>query len=432
MSRQSSSAPSRPRRVIPRWIKVSVISVLILANVAVLGTWWILRSADVAFRENTGRSEEVVRELSARPVSADEPLFMLIIGSDSREGVDRSVFGDFGGARADVVMIARFDRAGGTAQLLSIPRDTLVPIEGRGEDKVNAAYAYGGAPLMVKTVRNAFEMPIHHYVEVDFAGFQSLVDELGGVEMTFAHPARDPKSKLDVPAGQITLDGFQALAYARSRTYQELRGGSWRSVDASDIGRTQRQQALILAILRQLKRPSTLVEMGPLVASLSRHMTVDAALADASMVELAFSMRGIRGGDVDTATLPTVGASRQGASVQLPDQPAAGELLAAFRAGRSLDLGELAAISVVDVLNGNGTAGSAARWAEHLAAAGYSIRNVADAPAQQATTSILVDIRHSAAAERIVERLGFGEVFVGSMSPGVDAVVILGHDAAGE
>src|SRR5690606_29757544 len=166
--------------------------------------------------------------------------------------------GDVEGAGGDVVTVGGADPEQGKVQVLRIPRDTWVPIEGHGEGKINAAYAYGGPALMVKTVRDLIGVPIHHYVEVDFAGFQALVDEIGGVEMDFENPARDPKSKLDVPAGTVVLDGYQALAYARSRYYQELRDGQWVSVDATDIGRTQRQQALGLAILKRLKRPATL------------------------------------------------------------------------------------------------------------------------------------------------------------------------------
>src|SRR5690606_22041104 len=200
----------------------------------------------------------------------------------------------------DVVMVARLDRAEGEALILSIPRDTLVPIEGHGENKINSAYAFGGAPLMVKTVRGAFDLPLHHYVEIDFAGFQSLVDELGGVRMTFAHAARDPKSRLDVPAGSVTLDGFQALAFARSRRYQEMREGEWRNVHHSDLGRTQRQQALVMATPSDLKRLSTIAEAGSLVASIAHHMTGDSALAASSLAALAFSMRSLGGSDIRT------------------------------------------------------------------------------------------------------------------------------------
>jgi LCP family protein required for cell wall assembly len=430
MSRHAAPRSARHRRGLPRWLKATVVSLLVVANLAVLGVWWTIRTAESAFRSNAVTLDDVVPELAARPTEDAEPLYFLLIGSDSREGVDTKQFGDFAGARGDVVMVARLDRAEGEALILSIPRDTLVPIEGHGENKINSAYAFGGAPLMVKTVRDAFDLPLHHYVEIDFAGFQSLVDELGGVRMTFAHAARDPKSKLDVPAGSVTLDGFQALAFARSRSYQELRDGQWRSVDASDIGRTQRQQALVMAILSDLKRPSTIAEAGSIVASIAQHMTVDSALADSSLAELAFSMRSLGGSDIGTATLPTVGATRNGASVQLLDEPAATRVLEGFKQGRFPADEDGDSIDAVDVLNGNGVAGNAGTWALHLGEAGYTVGRVDNADERLETTVVVVEADNSAAAADLVEELGFGTVEVGTVRDGVDAVVILGADAA--
>lgn len=430
MSRHSSSPPPRARRALPRWLKISILSLLVVANLALFWVWWTIRSTQQSFTENATALEEVVPELVSRPTDDAEPLYFLLIGSDSREGVDTGLFGNFGGARGDVVMLVRLDRADDRAQILSIPRDTLVTIEGHGEDKVNAAYAYGGAPLMVRTVADAFEVPIHHYVEVGFAGFQDLVEELGGVEMSFAYAARDAKSRLDVPAGTVTLDGFQALAYARSRYYQELRGDSWQSVDASDIGRAQRQQNLVLAILQQMRRPSTLTEAGSIVASFARHMTVDATLAESSLAELALAMRGLGASDIETATIPTEGANRNGASVQLLVEPDASAVLDAFRSGRPMDIGETADILSVDVLNGNGIAGNAAEWADRLRQAGYTVNRIDDADGLQEETAVLVEAGLANAATGLLEDLGFGKVEIGNVPADVDAVVILGSDAS--
>lgn len=428
MSRHSSPSSASVRRRLPRWLKVTVISALVLANLVVFGVWWTIHSADKAFRDNAAVRDDVVSELAAAPADSADPLYVLLIGTDSRAGVDKSVFGDFAGARGDVIMIARLDPGEGKVALLSIPRDTYVPIEGHGENKINAAYAYGDAPLMVKTVRQAFDIPLNHYVEIDFAGFQDLVDELGGVEMRFSNPARDLKSKLDVPAGDMMLNGFQALAYARSRHYQEQRDGSWRSVDASDIGRTARQQQLVLAILSRLKRPSTLADTGSVVASLARHMTVDSALADSSLVRLAFSMRDVGVSDIETATLPTVGATRGKASVQLIDHPAADPMVAAFRSGQPMDTTEAGGIVTVDVLNGNGVAGNAGSWADRLTSAGYVVKRVADADHHVTTTEVVV-AAPDPGADDLVDELGFGHVMIGQLPAGVDAIVILGEDA---
>ena len=405
-----------------------MVAALIVANAGMAGAIWLLDRTESAFRENVARLPDVAGELVEREEPA-EPLFLLLIGSDSRDGVDTGVYGDFPGERSDVVMMARLDPASGTAQLLSIPRDTVVPIDGHGEDKLNAAFSYGGAELMVRTVTEAFDLPVHHFVEVDFAGFSSLVDQLGGVEMEFPYPARDEKSHLDVPAGTVTLDGEQALAFARSRSYQELRDGTWRSVEASDIGRTGRQQELVLAILSELKTPSTLTESADIVASLARHLSVDPALADSSLARLALQFRAMGASAIETATLPTVGGTRNGASIQVVDQPAAAAMLEAFRSGRPMDSAPEVDSLTVRVLNGNGVAGSAHRWAAELERAGFDVVGIDDAGQVLDETVVKVDDRTHTAAEMVIATLGFGELEAATGGGDVDAVVILGADA---
>lgn len=335
MSAQPSTSP--PLRRFPRWLKITLLAILVVVGPALAAVWWRIRTAETAFRDNATILTDVVDELDALPAVADEPVYFLLIGSDSREGVDVDQFEAFEGARGDVVMVARLDPVEARVTILSIPRDTWVPIDGHGEGMVNAAYDVGGAELMVETVQKAFELPIHHYVEIGFVGFQDLVDEIDGVEVDFEYPARDLRTHLDVPAGTILLDGDQALAYARSRHYTELRGGEWRGVRTNEIGRIQRQQELVKAILRRLRRPSTLSEAGSIVSSFAQHVTVDATLADASLISLAFAMRGVVGEVPRVAILPTHGRTRGDSRVRLLEQPAADEMLAAFRSGRPMD-----------------------------------------------------------------------------------------------
>ena len=100
--------------------------------------------------------------------------------------------GSSAGQRADVIMLVTLEY--GQVRILSLPRDLKVEVAGHGVQKVNAAYAFGGAPLMVSTVADFTGIEINHYVEMDFFGFASIVDELGGVEINFPYPARDLKS----------------------------------------------------------------------------------------------------------------------------------------------------------------------------------------------------------------------------------------------
>lgn len=338
-SSPSSRHPTRAarRRVLQR----VVIGLLVVANLAVAAVYIGLQRVDdivgTAIREEAEQLSDVVDELTPPPASSSEPLTFLVIGSDSREGLDDlEDFGDFAGARADVVMLVKMIPTQGRAQVLSLPRDLWVPIDGHGENRINAAYAFGGSPLLVDTVKSLTGVPIHHYVEIDFAGFQAIVDQVGGITLDFAHPARDVKSGFEVDAGTRRLDGAQALAYARSRSYQELVDGTWTTDGSGDFGRTARQQEVLVAVLEAAARPSSLLEMGELVGSFARHMAVDATFADRSIVELGFAMRGLRGADIDRATLPGTPANRGGRSVVIASEPGASDMLAAFAGGSPL------------------------------------------------------------------------------------------------
>ena len=412
------------------WVKRLIVVFLVVANVGVFGVYWTLRSAQDAFRDNATQLEEVVPELTGRPTEAAEPLVFLVIGSDTRAGLDSlQNFGESDGARGDVIMLIKLYPGDGHVQILSLPRDLLVEIPGKGTDRINAAYAAGGAPLMVRTVKQVTGLPVHHYIEVDFVGFQSLVDEVGGVYLDFPYPARDANSGLSVEAGYQLLDGSQALAYARSRQYQELRDGSWVSVDADDIGRTGRQQNLILAILGAVKTPSSLTEAGSIVGGFAEHLTVDSAFAQSSLVELAFRMRSISGQKIETATLPVYLDTYNEMSIVRMQHPEADDVIAHFASGQPMTAvaGEPLRLQV---LNGNGTKGSAGRWSDILEDEGFEVLTVGDADRSDfETTRVLVRPGGLLAGQAIVDALGFGEVTTGSLDSEVDAVVIVGLDA---
>ncbi len=428
MSPRSSSSRSS-RRGPRRWFRRVIIGLLVLANLAVLAVLWTLRTADTTLRESATQVEEVVAELSPTP-EKEEPITFLVIGSDSREGLDDlRHFADVGGQRADVIMLVQVLPESGKVQILSIPRDLYVDIEGRGRNRINAAYAYGGAQLMVKTVKDVIGVPIHHYVEVDFVGFRSIVDELGGVVVDFPFPARDLQSGLAVEAGRQVLDGEQALALARSRSYQELRDGKWVAVDASDLGRTRRQQQLVFAILSTLKRPSTLTGVGDLVEAFAQYLTIDSALADRGILDLAFKMRDLTPADIEATTLPVVGRTIDGRSVVVPQEPAFSAVVEAFRDGTSLSAPVEGPLRLV-VLNGNGVPGAAARWRDALQQQGFDVTRIGDADSSDFTeTVVIVRPGEIPRGRTVVEALGFGTVTAGTVEANVDAVVIVGEDA---
>jgi polyisoprenyl-teichoic acid--peptidoglycan teichoic acid transferase len=423
-----SPRPRQPKR----WTKRVLIALLVLANVAVFFVYWQLRTIENAVVESADTIPEADFDEALADLSEDsaEPVTFLIIGSDSREGLDDLTnFGPAGGQRADVIILLQVHPDDGTAQMLSIPRDLWVDIRGHGMNKVNAAFAFGGAPLMVETVTRETGIPINHYMQVDFVGFQAIVDELGGVPINFPFPARDTKSGLRVEAGIQTLDGSEALAFARSRTYQELQNGSWVAVDANDIGRTRRQQQLIFSIIRSIARPSSVPELGNIVESFAQHMTIDSRLAEGSLIELGWRLRGVRPDNIAAATLPTYSDSVDGASVERRQEPDATAVLSAFQAGRALvENGDALRITV---LNGNGIEGSAGEWGDFLSSRGFEVASVGDAERKNFdTTTILVRPEDVSRGSAISEALGFGIVEVGTVGQEVDALVVLGADVA--
>jgi LCP family protein required for cell wall assembly len=401
-----------------------MVAMLVVAVLGALGVIWAL---------NTGSNvlalaqpdHEVTAELS-EPTGRD--LTFLVVGSDSREGIeDLTFFGPAGGERGDVIMLVRLDATSGEARILSVPRDLWVDIPGFGEDKINAAFTYGGPSLMVQTIRENLGIEVNHYVEIDFVGFIAMVNQLGGIEITFPYPARDKNSGLNIDAGTQILDGEQALAFARSRKYEEYQGEQWVSVDASDLGRAARQQQVVGAILSELKSPASIAEAGEIAGSMAENMTVDANLAGSSIGSLAWNFRGVITGGLEGQTLPVYGDTVGGASVVRADEPGASATIEGFLTGvMPVDRGPIR----VQVLNGNGVAGAAGEMSDRLANAGYEIAGVGNAEEKDYSVTTVLVPEGSSAGDQIIGQLGFGVVRHGTVDNGYDAVVIVGADAS--
>jgi LCP family protein required for cell wall assembly len=277
------------------------------------------------------RSEEVERVPDLEEVLAanDGPAEnFLLVGSDSREGVDtgdpeNASIGDeaeVSGQRSDTIMILRREEEGG-ASLLSLPRDLWVPIAGTDHSaKINSAYNEGPQRL-ARTVTESLGIPIHHYVEIDFQGFTSLVDEIGGVEICIGeYPAQDENTGLRLNPGCQVLDGTMALAYARSRHYQQFIDGEWREDPrAPDLGRIARQQEFIRTavtkLLRQIRRQP--FRLGELIGAATGAVRID---EDVDPVDAANALRGAAEEGLATYTLPVEGVEHEGqAALELAD-----------------------------------------------------------------------------------------------------------------
>jgi LCP family protein required for cell wall assembly len=227
--------------------------VVIVAAIGAGGAAGVLRAADArtADIERIDGLAGVLSDLDDDDVQYPAENYLLV-GSDSREGIaagsdDFTNVGDtelVGGKRSDTIMVLRQERNGGAA-LMSLPRDLWVEIAGTGKSqRINTAYN-DGPELLAATVSQSLGIPIHHYVEVDFLGFKDIVDEIGGVEVCAFTVARDIHSGLALQPGCQVLDGEMALAFARSRYYEEWDGSDWRIDPRADLGRIERQQLFI-------------------------------------------------------------------------------------------------------------------------------------------------------------------------------------------
>lgn len=212
----------------------------------------------------------------------------LIVGSDARSGQEEGPAGQ----RSDTIMLLHME--GGDGWLMSIPRDLYVHIPSRGgSSKINAAYNDGPAAL-IETVTSSLGIPVHRYMEVDFISFAGLVDGLGGVTVDFEHPAYDQKSGLFVPeAGPVTLDGDQALAYVRSRTYTEVIGGQERVDPTGDLGRIVRQQAFLRAVAGELGDTRSPFALGRAAGGVADGLRIDDDMSMFDGIRFAWALRGI-------------------------------------------------------------------------------------------------------------------------------------------
>lgn len=178
----------------------------------------------------------------------------LLVGSDSRKGLTRAENRRLGtggvgdvGQRTDTIMLLH--TGDGPSVLLSIPRDSIVPIPGHGTTKINAAFAYGGAPLLVQTIEQSTGVRIDHYVEIGFGGFVNSVDAVGGVTICPTQKMVDRRANLDIKKGCQHVNGITALGYARSRHTSGI----------GDIDRARHQREVVSAIGSKVKSPWTVL-----------------------------------------------------------------------------------------------------------------------------------------------------------------------------
>ena len=211
-----------------------------------------------SYYENQQAAQEVFKDY----LGSDGILTVLLLGCDMRDGEEVG--------RSDTIMLAFVDLQGGAINLLSIPRDTRVELaEGRGTTKINHAFAYGKVPLVRKTIENFLNVEIDRYVMVDFEGFADIIDALGGIDYNVEERMLNEWENIDLQPGQQHLNGSQALAYVR-----------WREPLKADIGRVERQQAFLGAVLDQVMSVGTIFRLPKLIGSINNSIQTDFSLKE--------------------------------------------------------------------------------------------------------------------------------------------------------
>ena len=230
----------------------------------------------------------------------------LIVGSDARNGlttkqiVQDHVGFDFGTDDSDSLMLLHM--GSGRPVLISIPRDSYVPIPGHGDNKINAALAYGGPQLLVQTVESVTGLKINHYMGIGFGGLVSVVNTIGGVRICLSSGINDSYSGADLSAGCHNLNGTQALAFVRDR----------HSFADSDLQRIQDQRAFLKALLAKATSPGVYLNpfsSFPFASTAASSIAVDKGTSLYDLLQAAFALR-----NPLTGTVPIANADLQTAA----------------------------------------------------------------------------------------------------------------------
>ncbi|WP_235658201.1 LCP family protein [Mycolicibacterium moriokaense] len=295
-----------------------VLAVLLVFVVAVVGAG--------AWLDSSLHRVPALADYPERPATGKGTTWLLV-GSDSRQGLtpeqqaELTTGDDIGAGRTDTILLVHVPAIGSSTPttMVSIPRDSYVPIPGNGEDKINAAFTFGGAPLLAQTVEQATGIRLDHYAEIGFEGFAVVVDAIGGVTMCPTEPISDPLAGIDLPAGCQKLDGRNALGYVRTR-----------ATPRADLDRMINQRQFMSALLHRAASPAVLLNplrWYPMAHAATGALTVNQGDHIWDLARLAWALNG----NITTTTVP-IGefTSSDSGSVVVWNSDAAGRLFAAL------------------------------------------------------------------------------------------------------
>ncbi len=407
-SPRRAKPPRRPRTGhARRWRALGWISVIM--TVVVVSTSLV---AYAEWRHLWGniQKENVDGLLGRRPPKFNSALNILLIGSDSRAGSNAKFGHGIQGARSDTMILVHISPRRNGATLISFPRDSMVSTlgckpDGMGHsgqqaspqlEALNATFNIGGAPCTWKTLETLTGIRIDHFIEIDFSGFQSMVNAVGGVRVCLPEAVKDPASGLNLSAGVHEVDGAQALAFVRERHIGL----------GSDLQRIQRQQYFMAAIAQQVTASNMLSSAGRLLslANAATHsLTTDSGLEMATLIKIAESMRSLRASSVKMIQVPTVQDPNNADKVDW-QQPQADVLFNSIKYDNTVHVAKTkkrAAASNhgakpvspnrvnVQVLNGTTTAGLAGQTATALQQRGFNLVGTGNAASSMYTQNVI-------------------------------------------
>ncbi|MEU3018801.1 LCP family protein [Nocardiopsis sp. NPDC007018] len=323
---------SRLRRVV-MWTSASLALILLAGVGTAYAYYYSLRSDMVQHDIEALLSDE------ERPDKISDAVNILFIGSDGYEEDSPAYSTEFEGERSDSLMLAHIS-PDNRVSVVSFPRDSLVQLpqcEAYGQTEgtygyfgmINAAMYHGGPPCVVRTIESLTDIRVDHFVHLSFASFRDVVNAMGGVDMCIPEPMQDRRSKLDLPAGEQTLDGDQALSFVRAR---------YDIGDGGDMGRIDRQQMFLAALADQVTSSDVLSspsKLNGILQAVAQHSATDRELSLDRMLSIAVTMADVDLSDIEFHTVPWYQAPYDPNRVMWHEAEAA-ELFSAVREDRPL------------------------------------------------------------------------------------------------
>ncbi len=423
----------RQRRMRRRRIISAVLGITLLLIVGgSVAAYAFIRSTNDIIHPPQTQLDTIAQQM-AKAKAPGEPFYMVIMGEDTRPGEKQ--------ARSDTLIVAHVDPQLKRVAMMSIPRDSRVAIPGHGTDKINAAAQIGGPALTIKTVTAFTGLPITHYVVLDFNGFKSIVDAMGGVTIDVPFRINDPMAANHVKSAQIIEKGVQKLDGAHALTFVRAR----HQFPSQDIQRMANQQYFIKELVKQAKtQAANPFKTFAIVNAFARAVKTDLTIQE--LAGLAIDFKGMQDSDMQTVTMPGGDQTINGISYIIPNISGMKEIVRKMEAGLPIDP-KAAALSAnttatatavapatvqIAVRNGAGVSGLSKQALDILVKAGFKVPESGNMSQFVYPKTIVVykTDAQKAKAVAVAQALGQGELVVsrGMYSFVTDVLVVVGKD----